>query len=1016
VNFSEFFIRRPVLSIVVSLLILLIGLEGFANMAIRQYPQVEESIINVQTSYPGASAETMQGFITAPIARAVSSTENVDYVTSSSSQGSSQVQVHMRLGANANDALTEVISETQQVRRLLPTDAEDPVITKQIGRNVALVFLGFYSETMSSPQINEYLNRVVQPRLATIQGVGDANVFGAQNFSMRVWLDPILMASRGVTATDVMSAIQRANFISAPGSTKNEYVTYTVNAQTTLKSPAAFGALPIRGSGDSVVRLRDVAKVELGPANTDVSVLYNGHKGVLISINPTPEANPLDVAKRVKAAMPSIIKDLPPGMHGNIIFDNSLFINSSINEVFKTIFEAVAIVIMVIFLFLGSVRAVFIPIVTIPLSLIGVCFILYFFGFSINLLTLLAMVLAIGLVVDDAIVVVENVHRHIEMGERPLDAAIKGMRELFVAVIAMTITLAAVFTPIAFMGGLTGLLFREFAVALAGAVIISGFIAVTLSPMMASRLLRPHDEAEAESGLTGKLDRLFERIASSYGGMLDKALQARAIIVVAFVAVLGTTVFLFLNTNHELAPQEDQGALISRLQGPTYATSQYMRRYVDQLDKLVGKVPEAQSAFSVVGEGGGNGALAIWTFKPWSQRKRSSSQIQRQLQASLSKVTGAQGFVFSPPLLPGAGNGSGIQFVLRSVSSPEQVYDVAERIKNAAMASGKFMIVQDSMSYDQPRANITIDRAKAAALDTPTSDIGTTLSIFLNNARVSRYEQDNRDYDVIAQVSDRFRRNPRDLDEFYVRSAGGTMVPLSAVTDIKTTAAPVQIEQFNQLNSATLSATPMLGVSRDDALRTLQTIADQTMPDGFFVDYSGQERTQREAGSSLVIAFGLSILIIYLVLAAQFESFRDPLIIMMAVPPCIFGAMALLNVGFGTLNIYTQVGMITLVGLITKHGILMVQFANARRDEGKPKREAISEAARVRLRPILMTTAAMVMGVMPLVLASGAGAAARSAIGIVIASGIAIGTLFTLFVVPTFYTFIAHSKRAAPQS
>ncbi len=1018
-NFSERFIRRPVLSIVVSLLIFLLGAQGFFNMSVRQYPAVQESQINIQTTYPGASAETMEGFITAPIAKAVSSTEHVDYVSSSSSLGSSEVQVHMLLGSDADKALTEVMTKVQQVKRQLPSDADDPIITKTTGRNIALIFAGFSSDQMNSAQITEYLTRVVQPRFATVPGVADAQVFGAQNFSMRIWLDPVRMASRGVTAGDIEMAVRNANFIAAPGTTENKYVLTAIDATTTLKTPEAFGALPIRGSGNNIVRLRDVARVELGPVDHDVSVSFNGHRGVIIAIQTTPSANPLDVANGVKALMPDIRKQLPPGMSSFIVFDNSVFISASIAEVFKTIFEAIAIVIVVIFLFLGSGRAVIIPILTIPLSLVGVCFILYAVGFSINLLTLLAMVLAIGLVVDDAIVVVENVHRHIEHGEKPLDAAIAGMRELTSAVIAMTITLAAVFTPIAFMGGLTGALFREFAVALAGAVLISGLIALTLSPMMAGRILKS-DESSSK-GFAGWLDRRFESVQNGYVRLLDKSLNSRSVIVAMVAVLLATAGFLFMHTPSELAPPEDQGAVLSQLQGPRYANTAYMRKYVDEFSNLVGNLPEAKTHFTISGANGDNTALAIWTLKPWDQRKRSAQQLQQILQMKLGQLPGAQGFVFSPPLMPGTQNSNSIDYVVRSLGTPQEVYKVAEDVKAKALASGKFQVVQNSLAFDVPRANVKIDRERAAALNTSVADIGTTLSVLLSNGRISRYDQDNRNYDVIAQVEDKDRINPDNLNNYYVRSGSGDMVPLSAVATVTTSAGPVDIEQFNQLNSATLQANLKPGVSEADAMATMKRIGAEVMPAGFFDDFAGSARVAMHEGNTLATAFGLAVLVIYLVLAAQFESFRDPLIIMMAVPCSIFGALVLLNIGsgpplswgFASLNIYTKVGLITLVGLITKHGILMVQFANERRAGGVSRREAIEEAARVRLRPILMTTAAMVMGVMPLVFSSGAGAAARAAIGVVIASGVAIGTLFTLFVVPTFYTLISKADRRA---
>ena len=1011
-NFSEIFIRRPVLSTVVSLLILLLGAQGFISMAIRQYPEVEETTITVTTAYPGASADLIQGFITDPIAKAVSSTENIDYVSASSRQGSSVVSVRMRLGSDPDAALTEVITKTQQVRRQLPTDAEEPIILKGTGQTFALMYLAFASDRMTPPEITEFLTRVIQPRMATVPGVASADILGGQTFAMRVWIDPLMLAARGLTAADVSTAIRNSNFLASPGSTKNELIAVAVRTDTTLQSAEAFGAMPISGSGDSIVRLRDVARVELGVNSDDVRASFDGNEGVFVGIMPTPAANPLTTAGIVRDMLDDIQADLPEGMKVTVTYDATVFIEASIEGVFETIAEAVVIVIVVIFLFLGSIRSVIIPIVTIPLALVGVCFVLFALGYSINLLTLLAMVLAIGLVVDDAIVVVENIHRHIQDGMKPLESAVQGMREIFGPVVAMTITLAAVYAPIGFTTGLTGSLFREFAFALAGAVIISGFVAVTLSPMMSARLLRPHPPNGG--GLAGRIDRVFERVSGAYARALSAALDMRAAIYIAVAILLATTGFMFLNTRSELAPAEDQGALFTIVTGPRYATSNYMDFYVKQFDEKVGKIPEANSTFSIVGSGPAgpgatNGAIALWRFVPWGERDRSAQEILPIVQSGLSKVTGVEAFVVNPPSLPGSAGGLPIQYVIRSIGSPSLVYEVAEQIKQKALQSGKFMVVQNSLAYDKPEATVEIDRERAAALGVPVSTIGSTLNVMLSNGWISRFDRDSRSYDIVPQAADEFRLNPDSMNGYYLKSQSGEMVPMSAVVKITSQAGPVAIEQFNQLNSATISAMPMIGSTTDAGLQTLRDIAAEVMPDGFYEDYAGESRLSIQEGNSLAMAFGLAVVVIYLVLAAQFESFRDPLIIMIAVPLSIFGALMFLYVGLGTLNIYTQVGLITLVGLITKHGILMVEFANEQRHHGVGKREAISKAAEVRLRPILMTTAAMVLGVLPLVFASGAGAAARYSIGLVIATGMSIGTLFTLFVVPAFYVLVARA-------
>jgi multidrug efflux pump len=1011
-TFSERFIRRPVLSTVVAFLILLLGAQGIANVGIRQYPEVKETVITVTTTYVGASADLIQGFITTPIAQAVSGAEGVDYVTSSSALSASTVQVHMRLNTDPNNAMTDVSAKVNQVRSQLPPDAQDPVITKGTGQQFAIQYLAVTSDAMNAQQVTEYLTRVVQPRLSTIDGVASADILGGRTFAMRVWIDPVRLASRGATATDIYNAIQNANFLSAPGKTKNELVAYSIQMQTTLSTPQTFGALPIRMNGDQVVRLRDVAKVELGPANTDTQVSFNGKEGTFMAINPTPSANPLTTASLVNQELPSIQASMPPGMNIKVVYDSTKFIRASIWDVFVTIGEAVAIVVLVILLFLGSFRAVMVPIVTIPLSLVGICFGLYALDFSLNTLTLLAMVLAIGLVVDDAIVVVENIHRHIEDGMAPIPAAIQGMKEIFTPVITMTITLAAVYAPIGFTPGLTGALFREFAFTLAGAVIISGFIAVTLSPMMAARLL-----TRTGGRFQHYVDARFEGLARWYRRRLASTLKYRPVTLLVVAALLSTAGFLFFHTSSELAPQEDQGALFAVMTGPQYATTGYMGLYGHEFDQFTAGIKEVDTRFQIVGYPSTNGGFAVWVLKPWDERVRGQQLIQQEIQGDINKSAGVQAFVFAPPSLPGTGGGLPIQYVVQSIGSASQVYEVAERIRQKAQASGKFIIVQNSLSYSSPQASLTIDRDKAAALGVPISSIGQTITVLVGGNRIAQFNRDSRSYDIIPQVPQRYRLNPEDLVGYFVRSASGAMVPLSSLVKVSTDAAPASIEQFNQLNSATISALPLPTVTTGQGLATIEQVAQEVMPQDFHHDYEGQSRLEKTAGNTILIAFGLAIIVIYLVLAAQFESFRDPFIIMMSVPLSVFGALVFLNLGFGTLNIYTEVGIITLVGLITKHGILMVEFANqVRESRGLNKHDAIVEAAAVRLRPILMTTAAMVLGVVPLIIATGAGAAARYSIGLVIATGMSIGTIFTLFVVPMFYTYVAPEQITATHS
>jgi multidrug efflux pump len=1005
-NFSALFIRRPVLSTVVALLILLLGFQGLFNLSVREYPKVDETVITVTTVYPGANPDLIQGFITAPIAEAVATTENIDYVSSQSMPSSSVVTVQMKLGSNPDTALTEVMSKVQDVRGQLPSGAKDPTIVKGTGQQFAIMYLAVQSPHMTSEQLTEYIERVLRPRMSTIEGVAQVQVLGAANYSMRVWIDPIRLAARGLTAADVLGAINSSNFLAAPGKTENEYVAQSITLRSTLQTPESFAALPLKSDDkNGVVRLRDIARVELAAESTDTRVVFNGQPGTFIGIFPTPSANPLDTASAVERELPDIQASLPQDMNITLVYDATDQISASIKEVFKTIGEAVIIVILVILLFLGSLRSVVMPVITIPLSLIGVGFFLFLMGYSINLLSLLAMVLAIGLVVDDAIVVVENIHRHMEEGLSPMDAAFVGMREITGPVVSMTITLAAVFAPLAFTGGLTGALFREFALTLAGAVVISGLVALTVTPMMSARLLK----SGSHSRFAAFIDRTFDRIANRYERLVSGSLKYRPVTLMIVIALVSVTGFMFFKTSSELAPEEDVGALFSLVTGPRYATSDYTSLYLDQSYQLTKDLPELRAAFSVVGIGGGtNSGFAIWAFKDWAERTRSQKEIQTDIQGRLGKLAGVEALVFAPPSLPGAGGGLPISIVIQSTGEASQVYEVAEQIRREAQASGRFIIVQNSLSFDAPQVTVTIDRDRAAAMNIPISEIGQTLGLLVGGAEVAQFDRDSNSYDIIPQVPQEYRNNPERLGDFFVRASSGEMVPLSTVVKISTNSSPASIDQFNQLNSATIAALPVPGVTTGTGVQTIEQIAQAALPNGFFIDYSGQSRLEKEQGNTIMIAFALAVVVIYLVLAAQFESFRDPLIIMMSVPLSIFGAIIPLNLGLGTLNIYTQVGLITLIGLITKHGILLVEFANQlRAEQGLSRRDGIVASAKVRLRPILMTTAAMALGVVPLITAQGAGAAARYSMGLVIFSGILIGTMFTLFVVPMFYTFLA---------
>jgi multidrug efflux pump len=1005
-HFSEIFIRRPVLSTVLAALILFLGLASVLNLPVRQYPEVEETVVTITTVYPGAAPDLIQGFITSPIAAAVSTTENTDYITSQSRPSASVVTVQMKLGADPDIALTEVLSKVQQVRGQLPPESDDPVIAKGTGESFALMYLAVQNPNMTPEQLTEYLERVVRPRVTNIDGVAQMEILGASQFAMRVWLDPLELSARGVTASEVLAAIRSSNFLSAPGKTENEYFTYSLTLESTIQTPEAFGALPLVQGENGVVRLRDVADIELASGATDAVVTFDGEPGTFIGIIPAPGENQLDVATNVRDELPGLVETLPRGMTINLVYDSTETIAASISEVFKTIAEAVAIVIVVILLFLGSFRSVLMPIVTIPLSLIGVCAIMLAFGYSINLLTLLAMVLAIGLVVDDAIVVVENIHRHIDEGMSPAQASIKGMKEITGPVIAMTITLAAVLAPLAFTGGLTGSLFAEFALTLAGSVILSGIVALTITPAMSARLLTHGEPGRFQR----TVDRVLNGLANWYERRVSSSLDYRPVTMLMVLSLVGATGFMFLNTSSELAPEEDSGALFAILNGPRYATLDYTAAFTDEIAKRTKDIEEVQTSFSVAGFGGAtNSGFYIWALKDWADRSRGQAEIQQQIQASLDGAPGVQGYVFAPPSLPGAGGGLPVSMVLQSIHAPERVFEIAEEIRLKALQSGMFIVLQNSLSFDAPQVRIIIDRDRAANLGVTVSEIGNTLGLLVGGGAIAQFDRDSNSYDIITQVPASWRDNPEKLGEFFVRSGSGAMVPLSSVVTLDAGVTAASIEQFNQLNAATLSAMPMPGLSSGEALAELERITAETLPDGFFVDYSGQSRLEKTEGNTILLAFAAALVVIYLVLAAQFESFRDPFIILMSVPLSIFGAVLPLYLGLGTLNIYTQVGLITLIGLITKHGILMVEFANQQREEGMSRRQAIVAAAKTRLRPILMTTAAMALAVVPLIIAEGAGAAARQAMGLVIFTGLLIGTSFTLFVVPMFYSLISRS-------
>jgi len=1007
-SFTDIFIRRPVLASVVSLLILLLGLQSLLKLPVRQFPELSNTTITITTIYPGANADLIKGFITTPIEQAVASAEGIDTLVSSSQQNISTVTLNLRLNANADRAVADVLAKVNQVKGVLPKEANDPVVVKKTGQGFALMYLSFKSEVMTGSQITDYLTRVVQPKLQTVDGVASADILGGQVFAMRIWLDPDRMAARGITPADVRKALEANNFTSAAGQIKGDFVQTSINARTSLSSAKAFGELVVATRGDTLIRLGNIARIELGPQSVDSSSVFDGLKAVFIGIYGTPSANPLSVIAGVRKAMPEIEAVLPVGLHADIAYDSTEFIRASISEVVKTLAEAALIVIVVIFLFLGNLRSTVIPIVTIPLSLVGVMLLLLALGYSINLLTLLALVLAIGLVVDDAIVVVENIHRHIEAGMGPLDAALKGAREIALPIIAMTITLAAVYAPIGFVSGLTGALFREFAFTLAGSVIVSGVIALTLSPMMCSRLLRAE---QAEGGFARFLDRNFERLRQGYQRRLSRTLNFRALTVVILVAVVALTGILYLSTPRELAPQEDQGILFSLVKTPQYANLDYLEHSTQRLYEVFRTVPEQAHVFAINGSGGAHDGFAGILFKPWSERGRNAKQILAELQPKLAAIPGAQVLAFSPPALPGSTGGPPMQFVVTTTGDFEQLARVVDQLQQAAAASGLFIFTDTNLRFDTPQLEFRIDSDKANQLGIRMDDIGGALATMLGGNYVNRFNLYGRSYQVIPQAPRDYRLTADWLTRYQVRTTAGNMVPLSTVATVSQSVQPNALTSFQQLNAATLSGVPLPGHTLGEALDFLKAKAAEIFPEGYAYDFQGESRQYVQEGSTLVYTFIFALVVIYLVLAAQYESFRDPFIILIALPTAMFGALLPLNIGgflgATSINIYTQIGLVTLIGLISKHGILMVDFANHLQAEGLSRREAIERAAAVRLRPIVMTTAAMVLGMVPLLIAAGAGARSRFDIGLVIAAGMTIGTLFTLFVTPAVYTLVA---------
>lgn len=1007
-SFTDIFIRRPVLAVVLNILLLVFGARAFMDMQVRQYPDMEIGQVDITTSYPGADAELVQGFVTNPIQEVISSTEGIDYVTASSSAGVSTISVFLNLGYDANTAMAEILTKLNEVKGRLPADINEPIIAKSTSGGDAIMYLAYMSDTMSGVEITDYLKRVVQPKLTEVDGLAEAELYGQKEFSMRIWLDPVRMQANGVTTNDVNSVLTQNNFQSAAGEVRDQYTVTSVRASTSLQDEASFGNITVKSNGTDVVRLRDIARIELAAQSDKVFAMVSGRPAIMVGVKTTPEANPLDVAKGVYEVLPEIERNLPDGLTQVMNHDSTEYIQESIDEVISTLVEAVIIVVFVVFLFLGSLRSVIIPIVTVPLCLIGVGLFMLGLGFSINLLTLLALVMAISLVVDDAIVVVENVHRHIEEGKTPLRAAVVGAREIALPVIAMTITLAAVYAPIGFMGGLTGSLFTEFAFTLAAAVLISGFVALTLSPMMSAKMLTAED---LHKPLPQLIDRTFEKVLNRYQRILTQVVKHyKAAIVVSAMLLLLAIGAMFKMTQSELAPTEDQGFLFNIAQGPDNAGINYSVAYANAFTEAAKSLPEYKDNFMFAGFPTESGFMSGVVLKPWSERERSQLEIQPEVQGLAKTIAGVDIFTVNPPALPGVAMGLPVGFVVTTTADHQTLFNVMEELKAKAMQSGLFMVVNSTLKMNKPQVHIAIDREKAGQLGISMQSIGSVLSTQLGDFRTNYFDIAGRSYEVIPQADAPYRSTAERIADLYVSSSNGKSVPLSTVVTVSNEVIPNSLTQFQQLNSATIEAMPMPGAATiADAHEFLRTALQEIAPKGYAYDYSGQSRQFESEGSALYVTFALALMVIFLVLAAQFESWRDPIVVMMTVPLSIFGAMIPLFLGVATLNIYTQVGLITLVGLISKHGILIVEFANQLQREGKDKMQAVVEAAALRLRPILMTTAAMVLGVMPLVLATGAGAISRFNMGLVITVGLSIGTLFTLFVVPVMYTLLAHT-------
>ena len=1019
-SFTDLFIRRPVLALVVSFVILIAGLQAMKTINVRQYPRSDIAAITVTTVYVGADAELVRGFITTPLERAIAAADGIDYIQSQSSQGQSVITARLKLNYDANKALSDISSKVDAIRKDLPPESEIPVINIEAADSqFASAYLSFTSDILQPNEVTDYLVRLVQPRLTALGGVQKADILGGRTFAMRIWMKPDRMAALNISPTDVRNAVSRNNFLSAVGSTKGSLLQVNLTANTDLHTTDDFKKLVVRQDKGNLIRLSDIADVVLGAEDYNTEVRFSGQRAVFMGIWVLPNANSIDVIKRVRAEMEQIQKELPTGMTGQIAYDATAYINDAIHEVVKTLIDTLLIVMVVIFLFLGSFRSVVVPVVAIPISLIGALFLMQLFGFTLNLLTLLAIVLSVGLVVDDAIVVVENVERHIREGMSRMNAALKGARELIGPIIAMTITLAAVYTPIALQGGLTGALFREFALTLAGAVAISGVVALTLSPMMSAHLLRAGD---VDRGFSGVVNRTFDRFRDWYGSHLDRTLAARPAVYAVWIGLSILAVLFYMMSSKEQAPTEDQGVIFGIVTAPANATIDDTIRYADAAGKIFQDIPDTRFTFQITNPDQGFGGMVL---KPWGVRKTPTKAYLPDLQAKLGAIPGIRMFPVMPSALPG-GDSFPVSFVITSTADPERILEFAKQLQDKAMKAGMFRFSDIDTKIDQPQSQIVFDHDKVSSMGLDMQKVGADLSASIGGNFVNRFNIEGRSYKVIPQVKRTERLNPQQLQNIYVTGPNEQLIPLSTVATIQHKTVARSLNRMQQLNSVALSGVPTQ--SLDTVLKFLEDEAHKILPKGYVLDYTGESRQLRTEGSKFLAAFMLAVVLIFLVLAAQFNSFRDPFIILLgSVPLAMFGALlfTFLKMPFGqfftegwttTLNIYSQVGLVTLVGLVSKNGILIVQFANELQRQGSSKLAAVAQAARIRLRPIMMTSVATVAGHFPLTLVTGAGAAARNSIGLVLVGGMTIGTIFTLFIVPSLYMLIAkehHEKSLA---